>query len=242
MRLPRPRLLSPREALRSYGTATAFLLLVTAGLVVTDTLPAGRLSALRQWASTDVVNLHHHPVPALIVSAFLPTESTPAWLLMIALAMFGANRGLGNLRLALVCAAGHIVGTVVSEGIVAYRVSAGALPATWTHIVDIGPSYVVASAVIAAVLLGSVPAKLAALADLAILVFLGHIFAALTRLHVAPTGHLTAMLTSAGLLAIPAIRRAPARALVAVPRVPAGSPNSEPPVPTPSSTRPREIG
>ena len=197
MGLPRPRLLTAREAVRSYGVATAFLLLVTAGLIVSDALSPGRLAALQLWASTNVTNLHHHPVPALVLSAFLPSEDTLAWIPLVALAMFGANRAIGNLRLALVCAAGHVVGTLVSEGIVDYRVDTGRLPPSWAHIIDIGPSYVLVAAIVVAVLLGSIPAKVAALADFAVLVFLGHIFADLTRLHVAPVGHLTAMVTAA---------------------------------------------
>jgi hypothetical protein len=43
--------------------------------------------------------------------------------------MFGANRALGNWRLAVVCAAAHII--------------------------DIGPSYVVVSAIVAGVMYGS---------------------------------------------------------------------------------------
>lgn len=39
-----------------------------------------------------------------------------------------AGEVLGNWRTAVVCAAGHVVGTLVSEGIVGYRVSHGALP------------------------------------------------------------------------------------------------------------------
>ena len=55
-------------------------------------------------------NLQHHPVPALVLSAFLPGGWPFAWLAPIALTMFGANRAVGNARLALVCAAGHLVG------------------------------------------------------------------------------------------------------------------------------------
>jgi len=162
MGLSRPRLLTAREAVRSYGVATAFL----------------------------------------------PSQATLAWIPLVALAMFGANRAIGNLRLALVCAAGHVLGTLVSEGIATYRIDTGRLPSSWAHIIDVGPSYVLVSAIVVAVLLGSVPAKVAALADFAVLVVLGHIFADLSRLPVAPIGHLTAMATAALLVASLALRRA----------------------------------
>ena len=50
------------------------------------------------WASTDVVNLHHHPVGCLVLSAFVTDDNWYAWPLLIALALFGANQALGNWR------------------------------------------------------------------------------------------------------------------------------------------------
>ena len=45
--------------------------------------------------------------------------------------MFGANRVLGNWRTVVLCAAGQVIGTLVSEGLVGYRVSA-ASSRRWT--------------------------------------------------------------------------------------------------------------
>jgi hypothetical protein len=182
--------------LRSYGFAAAFLALVIAGEIVVAALPQHAQATLELWASTNVANLHHHPFAALVLSAFLPPESLLAWPLLIALAMFGANKAVGNARLALICAAGHVIGTLVSEGIVAYRIDHGTRPASWAHIIDIGPSYVVVSAIVAAVIFGSWPARIAALADFALLVFVGQIFSGLGQLRVAPVGHLTAMIVA----------------------------------------------
>ena len=72
------------------------------------------------------------PAPSsgsLVASAFVTQTFATAWPALIALAMFGANRVLGNWRTALVCAAGQVTGTLVSEAIVGYRVSRGLLPA-----------------------------------------------------------------------------------------------------------------
>jgi hypothetical protein len=180
-----------------YGVATAFLVLVAMTGLVTASLSPRQDEALELWASTNLVNFHHHPVPALVLSAFLPQGSPLAWLPLIALAMFGANRAVGNLRLALVCAAGHLIGTAISEGVVAYRVDHGHLSRGWSHIIDIGPSYIVVAAIVIAVVFGSWPARFAALTDLAMLVFIGNIFSGLTKLEVAPVGHLTAVLVAA---------------------------------------------
>jgi hypothetical protein len=94
----------------------------------------------------------------------------------------------------------QLTGTLVSESIVAYRVHIGALPDADRHLLDIGPSYVVVAAIAVAVLYGPWLGRRAlALADLAVLVFAGHIFAGLSQLQVSAAGHLTALLTGAAL-------------------------------------------
>jgi hypothetical protein len=179
--------------LTRYAVAWLYLMVFVLAELADAALPARDQAAVLHWASTSVVNLHQHPVGSLIVSAFIPSGSAVAWPALIALAMFGANRVLGNWRTAAVCAAGHVIGTLVSEGIVAYRVDHGLLPASATRIVDVGPSYIVVAAIAVAILYGSRPARVAAALDLAILAFAGQIFSGLTRLDVAAVGHTTAM-------------------------------------------------
>ena len=134
-------------------------------------------------------------VAAAVAGAVVPPHAWPA---LIALALFGANRALGNAATLAVCAAGQVIGTLVSEGIVAYRVDSADLPVSYRYLVDIGPSYVVVAAIVAALIAGSWPARAAAALDLALLVFAGHIFSGLTGLDVAAAGHLTALVTAAG--------------------------------------------
>ena len=196
---------------RRYLTASVFL----AGFVVVTAagavLPARDRSAVAGWASTSVANLEHHPVGSLVLSAFIAGGSAWLWPLLIALGMFGANRALGNRRTALVCVAGHVIGTLVSEGIVAYRVDAGLLPVSSRHLLDVGPSYVVVSAIVLGLAFGSWPARLAAAVDLAVLVLVGRIFAGLTSLDVAAVGHATAIAVAAGCALVIWARRARGR-------------------------------
>lgn len=205
MRLPRFRPLpAARSFLASCAVAWTFLAGVAIGEIVLVALSARQKAELLRLASTNVTNLTHDPIAVMVASAYLTQASLLAWLVLIPLAMFGANRALGNWRVALVCVAGHVVGTLVSEGIQAYRVAHRLLPPSAGHIIDVGPSYVVISAVVVAVMLGSWPARVAALADFAILVFVGHIFSGLASLDVAAVGHLVAMTVAAvlgGLLA-----------------------------------------
>jgi hypothetical protein len=190
-----------------YAFAGAYL----ACFVVTD-LVYGQLDPAAQarfvaWASTNVANLEHEPVLPLLVSAFVTPGHLAVWPVLIALALFGANRALGNARTALVCLAGHVVGSLVSEGIVAYRVDAGQLAGASRHLSDVGPSYVVVSAVVVALALGPLLVRVLAAVDLVILVFPGGIFDGLSQLDVPAVGHLTAMLTAAVATAVILFRR-----------------------------------
>jgi Rhomboid-like protein len=182
---------------RRYAFASAYLACYLVSEVVYVLLSPSAQAALTGWASTSVANLEHEPVGPLVLSAFIGPGHLLVWPVLIALALFGANRALGNVKTALICVAGHVIGTVVSEGIVAYRVDAGQLPVADRYLVDVGPSYVVVSAIVIAVVCGTWPARVAATLDFAVLVFGGHIFAGLSHLDVSAVGHLTAMATAA---------------------------------------------
>jgi len=193
MRRPGPKTIFTR-----YAAAWLYLAGFVLAEVIYAGLPPRGQAALTAWASTNVHNLSHDPVGSLVVSAFVTGESATAWPAAIGLAMFGANRVLGNWRTVLVCAAGHVIGTLVSEGIVGYRLSRGLLPAPDRYRVDVGPSYVVVSAIVVALLYGSWLARGAAALDLALLVLAGNIFGGLSQLSVPAVGHVTAMIVAAG--------------------------------------------
>jgi hypothetical protein len=186
-----------RGILVRYAVAWSYLAAVIVAEVTYALLPDHDRAALLRWASTNVHNLQHDPVGCMIASAFFPQGSASAWPALIALALFGANRALGNPRTAVVCAAGHVIGTLVSEGILDYRVAHGALPESSRFIIDVGPSYVVVAAIAAAVLYGGWLARAAAVLDLALLAFVGDIFAGLGGLDVAAVGHVTAVAVGA---------------------------------------------
>jgi hypothetical protein len=193
--------------LARYGFACAYLACFVAAELLYTLLSPHAQAKLIAWASTNVANLEHEPVGPLLVSALVTPGYFAVWPVLIALALFGANRALGNLRTALVCLAGHVIGSLVSEGIVAYRVNAGQLDAANRHLTDVGPSYVVVSAIVIALACGTWLARALAALDLVVLVFPGHIFGGLSQLDVAAVGHLTAILTAAAATALILARR-----------------------------------
>jgi hypothetical protein len=178
-----------------YAVAWCYLAAFCAADLVYALLPDRDQASVLAWASTNVHNLAHDPVGSMIASAFFPTGALLAWPVLIALAMFGANAVLGNWRTAVTCAAGHVIGTLASEGILAYQIAHGTRPGTDRFITDVGPSYVVVTAIAVGLLWGRWPVRAAAALDLAGLVFVGGIFSGLSQLSVAAVGHATALFT-----------------------------------------------
>jgi hypothetical protein len=188
---------APRAIFAPYAVAWGYLALFLIVELISARLSPQDQAAFVRWASTSVHNLRYDPAGSLVVSAFVTQGFQAAWPVLIALAMFGANRVLGNWRTVAVCATGQIIGTLVSEGIVGYRVSQGLLPGSYRYLIDVGPSYVVVSAIAVAVLYGSWPARAAAALDFALLVGVGNIFGGLSTLNVPAVGHATALAVGA---------------------------------------------
>jgi len=193
----------PPYLLRRYAFAWAFLGVFVAAQIGYALLSPQAQGTVTTWASTSVANLETDPVGCLIFSAVIAGGTAWAWPAIIAAALFPAVRVAGNRRTILVCVAGHVVGTLVSEGIVAYRVHAGALPESARHLVDVGPSYIVVAALVLTLLHGWRSGPLLAVRgvaalDLALLIFPGDIFSGLSTLVVSAIGHVVAM-TTAGL-------------------------------------------
>jgi hypothetical protein len=196
-----------RVMVRRYAFAWAYLGCYLAAELAWVMLTPGARATLTAWASTSVANLEHEPIGPLALSAFIGPGSLLAWPALIALAAFGACRALGNARTAVVCMAGHVIGSLVSEGIVAYRIDAGQLAVTDRYLTDVGPSYVVVSAIVIAAVCGTWLARAAAAADFAVLVTGGHIFGGLSRLDVSAVGHLAALVTAAAAVTLTLARR-----------------------------------
>ncbi|MDL4771833.1 rhomboid-like protein [Actinomadura xylanilytica] len=157
--------------------------------------PASR-HELIAWASTNLANLAVNPLGTMLVSAFVAEGAQALLMVVIGIGLFPVARRFGNLRGVLLVAASHVLGTVVSEGVAFLRLELGQLSDSVRTVSDVGPSYVLSAALVAAILYGPgrVPRLLALAGWAGLAPFL---FDGLGSLEVAAVGHLVAMLTGA---------------------------------------------
>jgi hypothetical protein len=172
--------------------------------------PSGQRSLVASTA-TNLVNLRSDPAGTLLASAFVAEGGPWVWVVFAVAGLFPLAHRFGNPRALLLVAAAHVIGTLVSEGVLAWRISIGAAPAALRLLDDVGPSYVITSALFATILYGGSPGPVlgpgasrwcrpAALIGLVVLA--PYIFDGLGHLDVAAVGHVVALITGAGIGAI----------------------------------------
>ena len=126
------------------------LLLTTALLLRTH---PGDVSTVVAWASTNLHNLAHHPVAAMLVSMFVVTGNLLPELLVVAISFAVLERAVGAFRTALIVLSGQIVATLLTE----YGADLGArlhlLATSSAERPDVGVSYVMYAGLAASVLL-----------------------------------------------------------------------------------------
>ncbi|MEN3309420.1 MAG: hypothetical protein V7603_5622 [Micromonosporaceae bacterium] len=192
-----------------FGVACGYPAALAAGSLALAAQPAAGRDRWLDWASTNLANLRTHPVSALVCSAFLVDSDRLAWVLL-ALAGLGVSGWvLGAWRTAVLAGTAHVLGTVISEGILWWRIAAGAVPAAQEHVRDVGPSYVVIAALSAGILYAWWPGRVLCAAGFA-LVAPGS-FRGLPHLELSSVGHTCAVLIAIGLGAVMARRRRAAR-------------------------------
>ena len=128
--------------------ATPFTCLLLLALAVTNTaLQAKSDSPVLRWTSTNLVNLDHHPVSALVTSAFVSEGRLGVGFVLLALGCAALERRSTAARTALVLSAGHVIASLVTEGAVRIAIAVHADPASDARQVDVGYSYLLYTAV-----------------------------------------------------------------------------------------------
>jgi hypothetical protein len=165
------------------------------GFAVRRVEPSARQAVL-DWASTDLVNLRDHPVGCLVVSAFLTDGSVLAWSLLAFTGLAVTGWRLGAWRTVLLVGLAQVIGTYVSEGVLAVRIAIGSVGVDQSRILDVGPSYVTVCALCAGLAYGPWLGRVPCAIGLALVA--PGCFAGLPDLEVASIGHACSLVIGFG--------------------------------------------
>lgn len=164
--------------------------------------PAPVRDAWFGYLSTNLANLADHPLRSLVGSAFVTDDgSVTSWVVLAFVGLSTAGEALGSGRLVALLAGGHVLGTLVSETVLDAQIRAGAVSEAGRFITDVGPSYVIAPALVLGLLLGPTIGRVACGLGFALLA--PHLFGGLAHLEVSSVGHVVAI--GLALLAGPAL-------------------------------------
>jgi hypothetical protein len=140
--------------------AYAIVLLLLLATLLLRTHP-GDVHAVVAWASTNVYNLAHHPVAAMLVSTFVVPGGLLPEVVIVAASFAVLERAVGAGRTVVIALSGQVFATLLTE----YGAELGArwhlLSESSAERPDVGVSYVMFAALAASVLLLTGRAKAA---------------------------------------------------------------------------------
>ncbi len=192
---------------------TAYVLLLVGAYVWWVAQPPGERLAAVAGSSTDLDHLEHVPWLVLPASSLWSGHLVGYWAAVALLCLGGLERLRGPLLTLGTGAVAHVVGTLVSEGVVAIRIAAGTLSSSARHVLDVGPSYVVASCAAAVVVSSGARTWVRVACGLTLVPLVVTAFDLSAAGQVAAVGHAVAVLVgvAAARLRAPARAVAPAR-------------------------------
>ncbi|MBT2471982.1 hypothetical protein J7E97_30015 [Streptomyces sp. ISL-66] len=135
--------------IRSAPGTHIWMLIIAITSVVVVIVPDHLEHVLLHRNSSNIHELARHPVRALLSSAFWIESPYSLPLYVVLFEVFQANveRWLGTLRWLFVIATGHITATLISQKLVQMAIEDHRAPRSMVHVVDIGVSYGLATAV-----------------------------------------------------------------------------------------------
>lgn len=186
-----------RGFVRRYPVPLGYMAgLAVVSLVFQQLLSPASQQRFDMWASTNLTNLPHRPLSTMVVSGLIAESGLLPWLVLTGAGLILLVQRFGNGRAATLVVGAHVVGTLISEGLVAIRINQGILPESDRDISDVGPSYITAAALVAVVLYAPHLWQ-RGIALCAWLVAVTTWFEGLSSLDVAAVGHVVSMITGA---------------------------------------------
>jgi hypothetical protein len=133
---------------------TLCLLAAITGMRVLGNLAPGVAARLAWATSTTIPRMLTHPARVFVGSVpWLIHAPLPPWLLLVVISVGGLEATVGTVLALAVVLAGHVGATVISEGVLGVRVAVFGLPHGDLDVLDVGPSYVVATGLTATAVL-----------------------------------------------------------------------------------------
>ncbi|MDV5147047.1 rhomboid-like protein [Streptomyces sp. SBC-4] len=138
-----------RSWVRSSPGTHVWLLVIAITSLVIALSPDGLESYLLHRNSSNLHQLAHHPVRALLGSAFWIEDPADLLLYAVLFELFHApvERWLGTPKWLFTVATAHIAATLISQQVVLDAIRDHDVPRSMAHVVDIGVSYGLAASV-----------------------------------------------------------------------------------------------
>ncbi|MEU8520407.1 rhomboid-like protein [Streptomyces sp. NBC_01216] len=135
--------------MRSSPGTHVWLLIIALTSIILALAPGGLEHSLLHRTSSNLYELAHHPVRALLGSAFWIEEPADFLLYVLLFEVFHApvERWIGTYRWFLTVATAHVAATLISQQVVLEAIQDHDVPGSMAHVVDIGVSYGIAASV-----------------------------------------------------------------------------------------------
>ncbi|MFE0106873.1 rhomboid-like protein [Streptomyces sp. NPDC059009] len=200
-----------------------YIAVFTCFTLVQTTSPPRLVDVLTRVNSTSLFELRRDALDVLATSAFWVADrgsGLALYAVAFATAVAWAERRYGTPRLILIALSGHVLGSLITEGLLQNQINSGRASEKLIYSTDVGVSYMLVASVAAAVLVMRGRVRLvAAVCVLAVLVTpmisdrtiwdLGHVIAAACGLAVAALSLLAGPLREPPPLRVPRVQRVP---------------------------------
>lgn len=155
--------------------------------------PASQRMSILVDSSTDLAHLERVPWLVLPASSIWSGNDIGWWIPVTLLCVGALELTHGWVAPVVTGLVAHVVGTLASEGLIAVRIAAGELSSSAAHVLDVGPSYIVASCAAAVVASPRTPRSVRILCGLSFVPLFVTAFDFTDAGQIATTGHAVAI-------------------------------------------------